>query len=260
MDESKRGLIVVKPQLGEYIHGDGRLGDSPLLPSGDWSLYLPPANLQNRDGFEPFCCVTEATLGCVEILGRFLYGDNTRWSRRFLAAASGTGSKQGNDPSTVAETLRHLGCVSEDDYPFNVPTLTEFYKPLSPELRTLAISEFAKYVYGHSWVNPNPMDMMNALTYSPLSVGGYAWSFDASGEAVSPPGSAPEHDFIIYGYVESQYWKVWDSYDPSHKKAEWDFQFTSIKRHTLTRQTVQTQQAQGAWDKFMSLIRSILGL
>lgn len=261
----KGGYQHVDPQLGNFIHGDGLLGDAPINPSGDWSAYLPPDNIQNRNGFEPYDCVTQAILGCVEILARFEYIDTDNWSRRYLATVSGTGDKQGNDPQTVAENLRHGGCVLETDYLFTAPDLATFYQKLTIALQQLAAYTFRKYQYGHSWVNANPTDMMNALTYSPLSVGGWAWTFDPqTGYAISPQGAVPEHSWVIYGYVKDSHWLAWDSYNMVKKNVAWNFPFVGLKRHTLHRviNTDFNPQAVGTvnWKTWINVIRRWLRL
>lgn len=254
------GYIHVDPVLGNYVHGDEKLGDLPTNPSGQWDLYLPETNEQDGNGFEPFDCVTEATVNCVETLEIQEYSANSGWARRYLAKNSGTDLRGGNDPQTVCEILRTKGCTLATDYPFQVSDFVTFYQALTQALKTLAIASFSKYSYGHAWVNADPESMIDALTYSPLSAAGYAWSEPdpTTGYYVTPPNTTPEHDFMIYGYVENNYWKVRDSYAPFEKKLAWDFTFTGIKRHTLNRQISSTPVAQNAWQNFLQLIRNIV--
>lgn len=267
--ESKKGFIPSEIQLGDFQHGDGKLGTLPLQPDGNWTAYLPEPRTQ-QDGepgqlFDPFVCVTQATIACVEILEKKEYGTSTDWARRFLAAISGTGEKRGNDPNTVSQALKNAGCVYETEYPFHVKDYATFYQPIPQSIKTLAIAEFAEYAYGHSWVSANPDSMMAALTYSPLSAAGYAWQKDPqTGYYITPPGSTPEHDFCVYGYVQGQYWLILDSYaDESGsfiKKLAWDYQFTQAKRHTLNRQIMPVAASGGLWQSFLDLIHRILGI
>jgi hypothetical protein len=102
---------------------------------------------------------------------------------------------------------------------------------------------------------------MNALTYSPLSAAGYAWQFDTqTGYAITPVGAIAEHDFVIYGYVQGQYWKIRDSYAPFEKKLAWGFSFTGVKRHTIQRQIVGTPQGQAWWEVFLEMLKKALNL
>lgn len=255
------GYIHTEPKLGDYVHGDGKLGTVPLVPGGQWDSFLPETHQQDENGFEPFDCVTEATINATETLELQEYGTNTKWARRALAKASGTDKYHGNDPQTVSETLRTQGCVTEADYSFKAPDFNTFYQALTRSLTILAIGRFAEFAYGHSWVNANPDDMMAALEYSPLTAAGDAWTLDpVSGYYKHNPGSSANHDFMVYGYEKNNYWKVRDSYAPFEKKLAWDYQFTGVKRHTLHRQIANTPVAQSFYQKFLQLLYTLLGL
>lgn len=259
MNETKiSGYIHVEPKLGNYVHGDNRLGTIPLVPGGQWDAFLPEQHQQDENGFEPYDCVSEATINATETLEMQEYGTNTKWARRFLAKNSGTDVFHGNDPQTVSEKLRTGGCVGESDYPFKASDFNTFYQAITNSLKSLGIVRFAEYAYGHSWVNANPTDMMAALEYSPLSAAGWAWNLETTtGYYTTPAGSSAVHDFMVYGYIKGEYWKVRDSYFPFEKKLAWNYQFTGIKRHTLHRQIVVTQTA---WNKFLAFLYSVLGL
>ncbi len=141
----KTGYIHVEPVLGNYVHGDNKLGTVPIQLGGQWDEFLPETHAQNENGFEPFDCVTEATINCVETLELKEYGTNSGWARRYLAKNSGTDIRQGNDPQTVSESLRTGGTTFERDYPFLAKTFAIFYQPLASYLKTLAIASFAKF-------------------------------------------------------------------------------------------------------------------
>jgi 5-methylcytosine-specific restriction protein A len=253
------GYIHVEPQLGDYQHGDGKLGTVPLVVGGQWDAFLPETHQQDENGFEPEDCVSEATINAVETLEIQEYGTNRGWARRVLATASGTADKHGNDAQTVSETLRTAGVPYEADYPFKAPDWATFYQTLTQSIKTLSIAKFAEFSYGHSWVNANHTDMMAALEYSPLTAAGYAWSLNSeTGLYETPPGTMACHDFMVYGYEPNQYWKVRDSYAPFDKKLAWDYQFTAVKRHTLHRNVGNTSQAQSAWVTFLNWITTIL--
>src|ERR1035437_1664666 len=138
-NEHYTGYQHVDPVLGEYRHGDGKLGTVPLQPDGQWDAFLPEPHQQNENGFEVFDCVSEATINCVEILAKQQYQNTITRSKRLLAVNSGTGIKNGNDPQSVSECLRLQGTVYETDYPFKSSSFTEFYQSLTRALKTLAI-------------------------------------------------------------------------------------------------------------------------
>jgi 5-methylcytosine-specific restriction enzyme A len=248
------GYQHVEPQLGEYVHGDGKLGDAPIQSDGQWDAFLPNVVAQNSNGFEPYCCVSESVEHSDDTLKIKQYGDTNKSSIRWLAKITGTDIRQGNDMQTVCEARRVDGYVLESDYSFVAASFDIFYQTLTKALTILGLSRGAQYAYGHSWVNANPADMKAALTYSPLSAAGYAWQQDpTTGYYITPAGSIPEHAFMVYGYVDGQYWKVLDSYPDETgsytKKLAWDYQFTGIKRHTINRQITNPSAFQSflAW-------------
>ena len=259
------GLKLDPIQEKDYVFGAAKeltLGGEVLQPDGQWDPYIPPNEIQNLNGIEPFACVSFATTNCVEVLERRLYSLSQNWSDRFLASISGTAFLRGNSPQTVAEILRKKGCVEERDYPFSqdVDTYDKYYKTIPQNLYTLAIQFIAEYSFGHEYVNSNPKDMMNALKYSPLLFTTYAWVKNADGMYYKPSGVQDNHATMCYGYEEGKYWKIFDSYlgegSTCFKKVEWNSLPQQVKRFTLTRQIV----VESAWSRFLSLFRSFLGL
>lgn len=238
----------------DYIFGDGRLGDAPINPGGHWAPYLPTLEDQDANGFEPYCCVTEATLNCVETLIKFEYGTEENFSDRFLATVSGTGYFKGNNPGTVAEALRLKGCPHEAAWPFKAPDYNSFYQDPPRSVKQLAAATFAEYAYGHSWVkNPTPETIKAALEYSPLALGVAAWYQHGNDDLFyRPVGAQSNHCVMIYDYVDGQYWWAFDSYASEHKKLEWGFGFDTGKRHTLRRQIVGTPETNSWWQRFLS--------
>ncbi len=260
---NKFGYRLPIIQEGEYIHGDNLLGDLPTNPSGQWDSYLPDNELQNR-GYETYSCVSEATLHCTEILQRKEFADTTKYSVRFLATMSDTGRKQGNDNQTVAETLRKLGCVQEVDWPFDAASYEAFYTPPSDKIIKLAKAQFIDNAFGHSWVqNTSPDAMKNALMYSPLALGVFAWPApDADGIYHRPAGAQDCHCVTVYGYEDGVAWHIFDSYSNTKKRLAWDYGFGVGKRFTLNRVVPTSPSPSGwiNWTTFISYIRQLLGL
>lgn len=256
------GLKTVTPQLKDYqADGKIRLGGTPLNPSGQWDEWLPPDELQSVLGVDPQACATFGTLNCVEALARFIYKESPDYSDRFLAKISGT-TIDGNDPHTVAETLRKKGSVNEEDWPsvgYTPVSWEGYYADIPRSVETLALEFPARFNFGHQWVSGQPWKMMEALKYSPLGVGVYAWVTDDDGIYYRPSGAGDVHWVMIYGWGElpdgSMYWKCFDSYDNTHKRLRWDFGFSMVKQYTLAKQVID----ETAWGKFKTLFRRILG-
>lgn len=261
---NRYGFIAAAPKAGDYIHGDNKLGTVALMPSGDWSQYLPPDEMQNR-GYETYSCVSEATLHCVEILERFEYQTAPHYAVRFLASITGTGNKQGNDFGTVSEALRTSGCCVETDYPFDAPDYSTFYQPIPSQIVKLSKVQFADNSYGHSWLtDTSPESMMSALTFSPLSLSVFAWPVISPDGIYRRPQGAPDcHAITVYGYEQGVCWHIFDSYDKTHKKLAWDYGFGMGKRHTLRRAIPTAPNPDTGWINwavFLDYCRRLLGI
>ena len=234
------GFIYRAPEEGDY-HQDGkvRLGGLPIMPNGDWSAFLPPDELQDRN-LPTMACATFGTLNAVEILERQEFGDTTDWSDRFLAEQSGT-TQQGNDPFTVAQTLRKGGVVYETDWPYVGTTWGEFYQTPPYDTIVQAIVKFkGKYDFGYSYVGTDQQSMMNALQFSPLGADVFAWNVPDADGIYHRNGAQSEHWIVIYGYEKNKYWKCLDTYDNTRKKLAWDFGFTMPMQYTLHRTVLTT--------------------
>src|SRR5665213_577681 len=262
---SRFGYIepVIKPT--DYIHGDGMLGTVALQPDGQWDDYLPTDNgeLQNIK-FETYSCGSQGTLHAEETLENKEFGTANIYAVRMLAEVSGTGPAQGADPNVVAEKLRTGGCVLETDYPFDAPDYQTFYQPVPQNILQLAKAQFVDIAFGHSWLaDTTPTTMKGGLTFSPLGASVWAWGIpDVNGIYHRPPGAADCHWVTIYGYVDGQYWKCFDSYDQTHKKLAWDYGFGYAKRYTINKKVADTPNPNG-WlnvPAFIQWIREQLGL
>lgn len=253
------GLQLTPIVIGkDYVLGSyGSLGGDVLQPTGQWDVDLPEDEVQNLNGIEPYACTLFALLNCVETLIKLQFGEDRNYSDRWLAKATGTDSKLGNDPQYVAEYLRAHGVVAQTDWGFDnwVDTFAKFYAPLPAALYSIAVEFIAEFEFKHEYVPTDAASLKQALTYSPLAVGLYAWqqNFEQypEGYYFTPPGVQPNHCVMLYGYEPGQYWKVFDSYDQTHKKLVWDFPFAVAKRFKLTRQTNTTSKG---WYDFLSIL------
>ena len=256
------GLIIDPVKETDFIFGDGRLGDSAINLTSDWSGWLPDYEPQSRPGaFDSFACVTFSTLNCVEILERKIYGATSNWSDRYLAKISGTDKIRGNSPGKVADTLKNKGCVPEKDLPFDITinSFETFYVTISDALYTLALAFKAEYSFGYSHVYSSASAIKEALKYSPVLFTVSAWFKDENGLYFRPQGETDGHATVCYGYEEGKYWKILDSYASDSgdflKRVRWDSLPMQCKRFTLNRQIV----VESAWSRFLKLLREILG-
>lgn len=218
-----------------YKFGAGQLQSDILQPNGQWDQFLPPDEFQNLYGVEPYACATFGTLNGAETLAHRLYGRVENFSDRFLAAISGTAAARSNSPHTVAEFLRKTGVVHESDWPVtpDIDTFEKYYGPIPDDVTELARQFVDFFDFGHDWVNTDPASLKNALQYSPIGISMFAWVQGSDGLYYKPAGEADNHFVLLYGYEEGKFWKIFDSYDQTHKRITWDTKFEQAKRYTL---------------------------
>jgi hypothetical protein len=229
------GFIYRKPEKEDYKDdGKIKLGGLPIVPSGQWDAFLPEPEFQDR-----YCstmsCASFNTLKAIQALHKQEFGDTTNWSDRMLASLSGT-TPSGNDPHTVAETLRKKGTVYETEWPYTseINTIGKYLQ--TPPFQTVVNGQVefkGVYDFAHQYVGTDPQSMKTALTYSPLGVDVFAWNTSDTDDIYHRNGMQSEHWTMIYGYVPGKYWKCLDSYPPYQKKLAWDFGFTMVKQYTL---------------------------
>jgi len=236
-----RKQIKRDAKLGKahYNFGDGNLGASVVRPDGQWDNDLPPFEEQKKYGVETFHCTCFGTENAIQILQKAKYGISEEYSERYCGVHGKINPTFGGSPHTVAEGVRKYGMLPYDKLPFD-ETIKNTYQFNSPNPMTEALNtEGRKWLkvwkFGHDWLKDlNKNKLMEALKTSPLGVGVYAGGNWASGGIVTKPSWATDnHWVVVYGYVQGQYWKVWDSYNGGFKKLEWNYNFKFAKRYTL---------------------------
>lgn len=257
---TNRGFQTSKIEVGDYrLGGAYSLKGATIVPDGQWTKWLSPPENQSREGFEPNACVSYAIKHAVETLQRQEFGDVGEYSARWLAWATGTEQKHGNDPGTVCTFLGKNGDVYDADWSYPTPA-TDFYKTPPQTLYTLAKVFIAKYKYDNQWVPATPDAMMDALTRSPLTAAGFAWHQNSNGLYDWPNGALPDHYFEIYGYSRNNYWLVCDTYSDGTgsvlKELVWDYPFIQIKEHTIHANV----SVPSYFAKFVQWLRQICGL
>ena len=113
------GLIIKEPSKKDYVFGSGQLQGKVIRPDGNWGEYLPRNEDQKKQDIETSACVTFSILKCIAILMEEMgLGEDFDFSERYISLLSGT-TKIGNDPLTVAETIRKNGLIPQSMMPFN---------------------------------------------------------------------------------------------------------------------------------------------
>lgn len=247
---------AIKPE--DYIFGSGQIPGEILQPYGQWGAFLPPDEFQNRNGVEPYACATFGTLNALEIILRRLYGADVNFSDRFTAQISGTQYQHGNSPHTVAEYIRKIGAVPEEAWPItpDVDTFEKWYAEPGKSLYDRARRFLSEYDFRHDWLpDTKPDTLKEALKHSPVGASAFAWAAGHDGRFYKPTGTSDNHWCAITGYEEGVCWKVFDSYDNTHKELVWDFAFEQAKRYVIRKKAPTENE-----NLFLRLVNAILAV
>ncbi len=199
-------------------------GSTPYVLGGQWDNYLPVVEFQNNYGYDRFACVSFSLLNCVEVKVLRVLGIERNRSDRFLAKNSGT-THQGNRFSTVFDSLAEDGCTLEAEYPDVPGGWSEYYKAIPSDVVEKATTFADRWAMYREWVAVYKKDeIKRALEETPLQVQVQY----ASGDGILNPSSNKGHAVMLYGYVEGEYWKIFDHYVGERKKYAWDYEFGAI--------------------------------
>ncbi len=261
--EINHGYIKDERKPEDYIFGASSLSQEILQEDGQWDKFLPPDDFQCERGVETYNCSGYGTAACLEILMRRLFNAPASYSERYIGICAGTNpEKGGNSPQTVIETIRKkCGVIPDEMLPFaeSIKSVEEYYtpKPMSADLLNMGITWLKKYKVSHEWVkNGDPESMKQALKLSPLGAAVYAWRIGPNGYYIR--GGEDTHWICIYGYVDGQYWKCFDSYDQTHKKLDWNFGFSSVKRYHIDYTDENKTQQISIIEKLILLLQKLI--
>jgi len=256
------GLIIEKRLPEDYCFGSAtKIDEKVINSSGQWDDYLPEIEFQKRHGVEPMNCTNHGTNNCEEILEFYIYGSKRNNCERYNAIMSGT-TENGNTPNKAAQSVRHDGEIDEELLPFTEDILTfdDYYlpKPMKPEYIKIGAKWAKEWDFGHEWVECYPKLMMTALKRSPLGASVHAWK-EKDGICYKDKSDRDNHWVCIYGYVENEYWKIFDTYDCVYKKVVWDYDFSMIKRYSLIKKPVIVKDnwVVDLWKRFVEFLRDI---
>ena len=269
MNEIKNYGLVISPVKDErdFVLGGGNVPKVVLRPNGDWTD-IPDKEIQQRR-FETFNCTSFNTLAEVEKLVYVLTGERVNYSDRFLGTVAGT-KPPGNDPTKVAQALRHFGCIPEEMMPFSddLQNTDEYYsfKGVDKE-KCLAEGRkwLEKFNFMHEWVfSENDLievkrtNMLEALTFSPIAMAVYAW--EKKGDVYVDGGHQPNHWTGNVKGVLGKKWIANDSYIDTEgdtlKDLDWNFKFAYPKRYFLELKNV-TERKIGLIQSLINLLKQM---
>ena len=206
------GYIKEEKKPEDYVFGSySKVPNIELRPDHDWRGVRPLYELQ-APKFETYACVSETTTKIEAKLAKQIFNAEENWSARFLAAITDTDVKGGNSPGVVAEARRKLGSIAEYLYPTEkAETFEDYYKEISYSVRCEARKIPRTRDFLHDIVPSDPEAVYDALRFSPLGAGVYAWVRDGE-YYIFPDGAQPNHDTTIVFGKKEEYFIIEDSY------------------------------------------------
>lgn len=250
----------------DWVLGSKKLSGEVIQPNGQWTEFLPPEELQFKL-FETQACVSFGTNNCLEVLARHKNIGTPNWSDRFTAIVSDTDPGSGNTPKNVIEAIRKIGGIDEALLPFHeLSSVQEFYspRPMTADYLYQAGKFLNEWVVNYSlvWrINPEEKTelLKQALTFSPVGVSVVAWK-QRNGLYYKEKGEQDGHWVMLYGYEEGKFWKAFDSYDATHKKLEWNYDFGTAMNYYLVKKEEQDTFIMSIQKKLISLLQQLIAL
>ena len=184
MDEIKEALKTVDINDGALLgrrDSDWIAGTLPYqvrLPTGDWTNYVPPGELQYNKAADSMSCVSFSALNIIETQEKFFTGYSPNYADRWIAKVSGTTSK-GNFLGTVADAIRAYGLVWDEHYPPPIsPWSFDEWMADIPSVKMAELKNIGKewlrwWTISYEWVDlvHNPSDnLAKALKHCPVQM------------------------------------------------------------------------------------------
>ena len=244
MEEESHGLILEeKPKETDRIFGASPTKKEVLRLDGQYDEYLPKPEYQ-RKRCDVLACVSFSAENCDETIRKVKYGSMENNSDRFTAKMSGTDPSRGNSMSAVADSKRKNGSVAEAmwSYPDNI-NIYQYYSSIPQHIQNEGKKYLLQYEVEYDWVyiwfdlslSQKRRRLIEALPYGPIQVSIVSGTRQNENGYYQKSNSRTNHAVMLYGYVEGEYWKIYDHYDNICKKLEWDYNFGHAMQYTITK-------------------------
>src|SRR3990167_5171998 len=242
------------PEIKEtdYVFGSGQIVGSVLRPDGDWRPYLPPQELQHRNGVESSACFIEASQHTLAtILEETFDVKDQNFSARFNLIFA-EAFPNGGDPLKGGQTFRDRGLIPDSMLPFSdlITSWLEFRSFIGGDkdecIRQGKVWR-ANWAPKYDGVVKREMDletkyarMRDALKYSPLPMSVYGKI--ENGTYVPKPKGVSDTHLVELVYIDDKdCCYVWDTYEPLLKKLPAKYNPDFAMRWSIERNTEKQQ-------------------
>lgn len=145
-DIPQKNTGVIEGSGTKNLYIAGTIPYEVVLESGDWRPFLVIGEKQFR--VEDFMdCVTFSDLSDLEIQEKQQTAVEVNWSDKFIAKLSGT-THDGNYLDVVADTVRKIGVVREEEWPTAAfDNWNSYYAPIPQEVIDKALKKSIAYEF-----------------------------------------------------------------------------------------------------------------
>lgn len=253
---------VIKPE--DHVLGQGKTPLILLQHDGQWDKEIERIDEIQKNAFiDSADCTGYGLENQIVPYMKRRYRLDVNYSERAIGIVAGT-RPPGNSPDIVYQSNRSFGFIKNETLPFteDIKTIEEFY---SPDPLTFEIEEEGKkwkeqFEFFHEWVwSGNPTleekvhNMKVSLKYSTLAIDVYAWATDENGIYIKLGQS--NHWVCVYGYTDKG-WKVYDSYDRSHKIYSFENDIGFCKRISIEKRESKPSKI-SFWQSIINFIKKI---
>lgn len=233
------GIIVAYPEPTDFIvSGESGIKYKEVLPSGDWTPYLPTKEPQFLN-FETFSCVSFSAHNMIETQINYLVANNLipqdklklmrDWgffdannkfncSDRFTAKMSGT-TKVGNTLKAVWDSINNNGLVPEAMWSAkNLNSWEEYMAEIPGSIKNFAKNILSILDFNYEWVvvgncgAPDLALIRKHLKHAPMQTARPSCPKDANGVMQGCGTCEPAHATMLRG--SEVYNLEFDSYEP----------------------------------------------
>ena len=219
-----------------------------LKPDRNWRPEAEIVNFeaQRRKIETMFCTVFNSIKAIVQMM-QLKYGFYEDYDEIPTANDAGVSPYKGGSPHYVCESIRNTGLFPAGTYSFTdkITSKAQLIITITKEMFAKAATWKKNWDFGHQWIWPGLMgtmqdSMWNALQYSPLGAGIYAWYYDKDKKMYTKPSWAKDnHWTVIVGGEYGKHWVIYDSYidfsGTPFKTVPWDYPFAFVKEFSLNK-------------------------
>lgn len=233
----------------EELAPEGNLTLQVLSPDSNWDSFLSDFDTQLGNNLETNGCNIFSSVHCVEslanALGSYPYyasSGKTELSERELCVACGlTGDSGSSEQQWRVGFL--TGAVKHELLPFTeFMTKTEFFAPLTQEIKTEALKFLDNYAISFRQVGTDKASLIEALKYAPVKVfigTGGAWN--NAEPFVIPKNSNPMNHAVMLRKIDDLGFHIYDQYAPYLKCLAPDYIIYYAFQTLLTKKGNQMQ-------------------